>query len=319
MTLKYIAGFYFIIFETMSQLLNRIISKLSKEKLIEQLALEIPGTEFNSLMLEIFRRRAESVAPTSLLKSFEDNRFVSPSGADAIETKKYELEWLEYAREKSFQPLILSPLTPLGSCAAFGAVSQNKIISALRGTEVVSDATNVLLLHMASVFKNSDDKLLQLNYSTIHRMVRAQQFSNPEFSPHFSIFCLVSGGYDGGSFLFELEQLNKHIKLYLEMIRKYLPDKKLHLKFFLKTDDPGFNSLLGLSSNAWSGMEYAIVPQQGNQYYRLVQFKIYIDTGNQPIDIADGGFVDWLQTTTGNRKLRAMISAAGIELIQRFS
>lgn len=302
----------------MSQLLNKIISRLSKEKFIDQLAEEITGTEFNSLMLEIFRRRAGSVAPAGLLKAFEENRFVRPSGADAIEAKKFELEWLEFAREKSFHPLVLSPLTPLGTCSAFGAVSQHKIISSLRGTEVVSDATNVLLLHMASIFKNSDDKQLQLNYSSIHRMVRAQQFSNPEFSSHFSIFCLVSGGYDEGSFRFEIEQLNKHIKLYLEMIKKYLPDKKLQLKFFLKTEDPKFSSLLSLSSNVWNGIDYSIVPPEGNQYYQWVQFKIYIDVENHQIDIADGGFVDWLQTTTGNRKLRAMISAAGIELIQKF-
>src|SRR5690348_9796678 len=106
----------------MSQLLNKIISKLSKEKFIDQLAEEISGTEFNSLMLEIFRRRAESISPAALLKAFETNRFVRPSGADAIETRKWELEWLEFAREKNFQPMVLSPLAPLGSCTAFGAV-----------------------------------------------------------------------------------------------------------------------------------------------------------------------------------------------------
>ncbi|WP_336515237.1 hypothetical protein [Pollutibacter soli] len=302
----------------MSQLLNKIISKLSKEKFIDQIADEISGTEFNSLMLEIFRRRAESVSPAAVLKAFEENRFVRPSGADAIETRQVELEWLESAREKSFQPMVLSPLTPLGTCTAFGAVSQNKIISSLRGTEVVSDATNVLLLHMASVFKNNNDRCLQLNYSTIHRMVRAQQFSNPEFSAHFSLFSLVSGGYDEGAFQFELDQLNRHISLYLEMIKRYLPGKKLQLKFFLKTEDQNFNSLLSLSTNVWSNMECSIVPPDANRYYQRVQFKIYIEHKGMQVDIADGGFVDWLQATTGNRKLKAMISAAGIELIQKF-
>jgi hypothetical protein len=172
---------------------------------------------------------------------------------------------------------------------------------------------------MASVFKNNDDRQLQLNYSSIHRMVRAQQFSNPEFSSHFSIFCMVSGGYDEGSFQFEIAHLNKHIRLYLEMIKKYLPGKKLQLKFFTKTEDQHFNSLLNSSTNVWNNMEYSIIQPEGNQYYKLVQFKIYIDVEGTAIDIADGGFVDWLQSATGNRKLRAMISAAGIELIQRFS
>jgi hypothetical protein len=38
------------------------------------------------------------------------------------------------------------PVAPLGACAIMGHASQNKVLSALRGTEVVADPTNVMAL-----------------------------------------------------------------------------------------------------------------------------------------------------------------------------
>ena len=53
------------------------------------------------------------------------------------------------AAAEQFEAVELSPLAPLGVCSVVGLASQNKIVSALRGTEVVSDPTNVLALECA--------------------------------------------------------------------------------------------------------------------------------------------------------------------------
>jgi hypothetical protein len=37
----------------------------------------------------------------------------------------------------------------------------------------------------------------------------------------------------------------------------------------------------------------------------------------RPINIADGGIVDWVQQLTGNKKLRTIISGVGLELAQK--
>jgi hypothetical protein len=43
----------------------------------------------------------------------------------------------------------LSPIAPLGTCSAVGPVSQNRIVSAMRSAEVVSDSTNALAVEAA--------------------------------------------------------------------------------------------------------------------------------------------------------------------------
>jgi hypothetical protein len=44
----------------------------------------------------------------------------------------------------------LSPVTPLGTCGVVGPVSQNRVVSTVRGTEVVSDSTNALAVEAAT-------------------------------------------------------------------------------------------------------------------------------------------------------------------------
>ena len=46
----------------------------------------------------------------------------------------------------------------------------------------------------------------------------------------------------------------------------------------------------------------------GSGYYMGVCFKIYAGVEDQDLEVADGGFVDWSQRLTGNRKERLLIS-----------
>jgi hypothetical protein len=299
------------------KLLNKIISKLDRDKFIEQICSELSGTEFNSLMLEIFRRRAGNISVQTLMHEFETNRFVEPLQTDTIQFRKLELDWLIYAKNREFLPVTLSPLTPLGTCSVVGTVNQNKIISSTRGTEVISDATNVLQLKIAREIKNSKDRKKTYRYSTVHRHVRAQHFDNPLFSTHFSIFCMASGGYDRGGLLFEIEQLNEHISIYLEQIKTFLPGSRPLLEFYIKSDNEKLIGLIESKEHCWAGIDFLIRSVPENAYYKTIQFKIFIMHKNDKINIADGGIVDWLQKLTGNKKLRSMISAAGLELMQK--
>jgi histidyl-tRNA synthetase len=51
----------------------------------------------------------------------------------------------------------------------------------------------------------------------------------------------------------------------------------------------------------------------GRGYYTGMCFKIYAGDGDQDLEVADGGFVDWSQLLTGNRKERLLISGFGID------
>ncbi|MBL7814594.1 MAG: hypothetical protein JNL70_06280 [Saprospiraceae bacterium] len=301
----------------MDKILDRIQKQWRKDGSIAQIAEELSGADFNSLLLALFKQRATKVTPAQLIADFVENRFVKPSDIDPIKSRELELAWLKQAQSQGFRVITLSPVSPLGTCSAMGAVSQHKVISSTRRTEVVADATNVLALHIAHEFKTIADKSAVLRYATVHRHLRAQPFDNPKFTAHFGIFCLVSGGFDRGNKAFEWCELNQHIALILDLLRGCFAVSDMYIKFFLKEDNLQWRDELAQPHHVWHNLPQVIVADTDNTYYQMLQFKIYLRLPNMDIDIADGGFVDWTQQLLGNKKHRTFISGVGIELVQR--
>src|SRR6476661_3612207 len=197
--------------------MNNISSLVAKRTgysdLLDDLGKKFSASELNSLLLELFRIRAKKIKPAELFRQFEKNRFAAPSEVDTISFNEFELRCLKLAKSKGFSPITLSPLAPFGTCSAVAFVDQNNVVTALRGTEVVSDATNVFALLMAKALKTKKDNE-PLKYAATHRHVRSQALSNPAFTAHFGIFCLATGGLDTGSFSFELDQLLDHVTIH---------------------------------------------------------------------------------------------------------
>ena len=301
----------------MNKIFEKICSKLSREKFIEEIATQLPGTEFNSLLLEIFRQRSETITPAQLLKEFEKNRFVQPAQADTIKSRELELDWLKYADSRGFAALTLSPVAPFASCAAVGTVNQNKVLSSLKGTEVVSDVTNLMALKVAVDCKGETNKNREVKYCTVHRHLRTQYFDNPNFSAHFSLFGMVTGGFDKGSYTFEIKHLNEHIAIILALLKRSFALTGMYVKFYLKSENEQLTNLLHHPDNVWSTMPCEFIIDLENKYYQAVQFKLFSRINNEEINIADGGLVDWTQKMIGNKKQRLLISGVGLELMQR--
>lgn len=279
----------------MNKILEKIFSKLGMNDFSDQVAEKLSGTEFNSLMLDLFRKRAETIRPERLVKEFEENRFVQPAKTDTIRSRELELEWLKYADKKGFSVITLSPVCPLGSCSAVGTVSQNKVLSSLKGTEVVSDATNVLALQTALDFKGETNKDKLVKYATVHRHLRTQYFDNPNFTAHFSLLCMATGGFDKGSYLFEVGHLNEHISIILDLLKRSFAVSDVYFKFYMKSENKRLSNLLRQSGHVWSNREYDVITDLENKYYQAVQYKIFARINNQEINIADGGMVNWTQ------------------------
>ena len=91
------------------------------------------------------RRQTRKVS--NLLQQWESDRFVAPSYVD--QRTLLELDRQLFAAAQGFDAIELSPLAPLGVCSVVALTTQNRVLSALRGTEVVSDPSNVLALESA--------------------------------------------------------------------------------------------------------------------------------------------------------------------------
>ncbi|MFC0392605.1 hypothetical protein [Paenibacillus mendelii] len=299
--------------------LERILKKLGKSDLITLLTEQISGSDLNTLLLKLFQEKVHKSSPGDLLKRYRENRFVQPAAVDALQLKQLEMDVLKIARNHGVSPIQLSPVAPLGSTSVVGTVDQNKVISALRGTEVVSDATNLLALHISDLIKKNKNKREEfIRFCTTHRHVRAQFFGDtPGMLPHFHLFCMVTSGIDRGSYSFEKQSFWEHIQVY-RSIFKTLFESEIEL---IVSERDGYKDPAGLLSRiiehgAENSMNVSIrtgEPNKENQYYKGLQFTIKTVIDGKEYYIGDGGFVDWTQTMLGNKKERLFISAIGLD------
>ncbi|WP_274651890.1 hypothetical protein [Paenibacillus humicola] len=298
--------------------LERIVRKLGVRRIVELLRDRLSGSDLNTLLLELFRQKAGMSSPGDLLSRYRSNRFVQPAAVDPLRLKRLELELLSLAARYRFEPVELSPVAPLGACSAVAPVDQHKVISALRGTEVLSDATNMLALHSCDLIRSGkrdrEEDLIRL--CATHRHVRAQFFGGkPGLLPHFHLFCMVTSGKDTGSYRFETLSFWEHVRVYRDIFESvFAADMEIVISGRAGYTDPdGLVRRIVQEGEALTVPVSIKEPNMENRYYRGLQFTIRIRLGGSEINIGDGGFVDWPQQLLANRKERMLISAIGLE------
>jgi len=303
----------------MTKILKNIEQKLGFENLPGKILEKLSGSELNSFLLELFRARASKITPPEVLKDFRQNRFCATSTVNPVVFKQDEVLWLAESEKYGFKPVMLSPLTSLGTCSSAAFVDQNNIVSAVRGTEVVSDATNVLALKIASDIK--DEKKDIIKYSTTHRHTRGQYFTNPLFSAHFGLFCMATAGKDKGSFSFELENLEEHLKFYLQMLKRIFKDEDITLTIYCDDFERAFNGKLFTMIENFAKTNNTAYnwEEKKEDYYAGIRFKYFVRYNGAVADIIDGGMVNWTQKFLSDKKQRLLTSAAGLELLSKMS
>lgn len=306
----------------MNKIIERILRNLNDLELIHKLS-ELPKSDLNSLLLELYKTQTDKLSPTEVLKSYETNRFVAPSELNPVQYHKLEADLLAVAERFGIKGLLLSPNAPLGSCSVFGCVDQNKVISATRGVETLSDPTNQLAVHIAAQLKNKEiDHKLPIHLCTTARVTRAQSFSGSGFFAHFGIFCIVSSGKASGTYLCEKELLVTQLAYYKKLLmEKYQAKLSVVLrKRSGYTDNDGFFAkMTELMKEELPDVPLSFdLEHEDNHYYKGINFKIYMHIGDEKVEIGDGGYVDWIQRMTGNKRERCLISGIGLDRLLMF-
>lgn len=310
----------------MTKTIERIEQEIGIPGLVELLANRLAPTDLQSLLLEVYRQQAQRRQPAAVLSDYETNRFVRPSLVSPISL----LEWEQTAFAQlpaDFQAIALSPVAPLGTCSAVALVDQNRVLSTIRNTEVLSDSTNVLALEAASrrrqILARNPKSAESVHLAASHRLLRTQYFEGPNLSSHFSAFALCSAGRDQGNFQFELSALALHIGFYLRALRAYLGANvrlRVALTDLLRNSEqaPLSTRLLALLQSEFSGVECMLDDERtsGRDYYAALCFHIYATTpSGQVFELADGGAVNWTQRLLSNAKERCMISGIGSDRV----
>jgi hypothetical protein len=212
---------------------NKLIEKTGVPDLTDRLLHQLTGTELNTVLLHLFQKITEDRNAADLNQSFQTSRFFKPSPVDPILYKMLETDLLRLVKTYDYAPIELSPLAPLGTCSVLGPVDQFNVVSALRNSEVVADATNVMALIIAENIMNGQS--YPLKYACTHRHTRSQALSSPAHTSHFGVLCLTTGGKDPGNFDFEINEFIEHIKIHHQILQSNFPGRTFVAKIFIRS------------------------------------------------------------------------------------
>jgi hypothetical protein len=272
---------------------------------------ELAPTDLQTLLLSLTRTRAHQVGLPRLRRRWLQDRFVRPSGTDPRRLAATAAH-LWRMLPADFDGLALSPVTPLGTCAAVGAADQNRVLSTVRSSEVVSDPTNVLALEAAARRRGGADAV---HLAACHRALRNQRFDAPEAAAHFELFTLVSSARDSGAGRTEAKLLVRHLRFWAEVTVALLGAQVGRIDLTLIDDVPVRERLDDTVRPALGGVRLADAPErtQGIGYYRSAAFKIMADGDTAEIELGDGGFTGWTAALMADAKERCLVSCISTE------
>ncbi len=273
----------------------------------------LPASRLWSLLLEVAESRVAARRAGELAEQWDRDRFVQPSPVDQRTLVTVDQHLL--AAAAAFESIELSPVAPLGVCSLMGYTSQNKVLSALRGTEVVADPTNVMALECARRMRRDPGTVVRL--ATSHRCVRAQPVPQQRgFAAHFRMFAIASAGLEQSNNAFVVDAFAEHIATMLQALDRLerdgfvFPERRISVLAARDKASLGerIATTLGRAAVAQGPLEHP--------YYSAgLRFQITARSSEgMHVPLIDGGAFDWVARLTSNRRAVYVASAFGSQL-----
>jgi hypothetical protein len=281
----------------------------------QRLTTGLTGTQLQSLLLEVMQRRAQQRTASEVLAQYQRDGFCQPASADLRVSLALDQHFLEVMPE--FQAIELSPVAPLAACSAVALTDQNRVLSALRGCEVVSDPTNVLALECATRLRERPSQVVHL--ATSQRVIRAQPHPKlPGFAPHFRLFALASAGREVKDHGFTVEALSLHIRSMLAALDRIQAHGyglgAVRVVLLATPERQGLAQRVAalLPSVAVSHEQLEHAYYSGGLRYQIWATPL---TAADELPAIDGGVFDWLGKISSNRRAVFVASGAGTQLL----
>ena len=279
--------------------------------LFDRLATGLAGSELQSLLLEVLDARALARNPKELVAQFGRDAFCAPARVDLRAMLAVDGHLL--AAADRFEAIELSPVAPLGSCSVVGPTHQNRVLSALRATEVVSDPTNVLALECALRLRARPGA--EVHLATSQRVVRAQPVPKlPGYAQHFRLFALGSGGVERQDHAFAIETLALHARTILAGLDRLeqhgYPLGRRRVEILATAQRRAIGTRLAELLEADCG------PLEHPYYSGGLRYRIWVAAPDgEELPLGDGGTFDWLGRLAANRRAVFVGSGLGSQLI----
>ena len=291
--------------------------RLRDQPLVDQLARR-SLSDCVPLLLKLAHVFASRKRPSELLHQYARDAFVAPCLLDQRLANQLDALALEAAN--GFDAVLLSPLAPLGCCVGVSPSHQDRIVSTLRGTEVVSDPTNVLALECAQRLAKAPATPVRL--CTVHQTVRAQRFAAKRaHTQHFRLFALAEAGLRRAEHAFEVEAFVRHAQVFgtlLDACERALGCRYANRVVKLLVA----NDCRPLGARVLGGLRAAMpaLPiEEGtieSAYYAGVRVLFDAETPEgQRVNVADTGLFDWVGKLTSNARFAFVASGLGLQLL----
>lgn len=312
-------------------IIERIKAESGDSEIVEKL-LNIPNTDFQSLVLAVFNEKAEKTKVSNILSTIERSNFVQPSDVESRDLISFDS--LAYRTlPKRYKGVELSPVVPFAVNHVLGGISQNRVMSTSRNSEVISDPTTALALLCAkertSLVKVDPKDSTEVTLATSQRVIRQDSVKKEGYSQHFKTFTLAVAGRDIGFERFEKENLSEHISVFLSIINSlnmeggYLIED-VSVVFSNVGDNEGLTDMVNnilipeLQSN-FTGVRFSFDNERKSNYYKNICYSMFATpSGSEtPFSIAGGGVTDWSEKLVGSKKERFLVGSIGSETICR--
>lgn len=261
--------------------------------------------ELRTILADVARARASALTPADIIKRWREDRLLAPSTADPRAVLAMT-QHLWDALPADFAGVTLSPLTALGTGAHLGGRGQNRVITTMRGTELVADPTHALALEASRQRRNGHARVHLATHA------RATHASDPdEGAAHHLMFSLCSSAPDGGALSTEAELLDLHLDFWREVMGALVPHGRVQLVVW--------DATLGQLLESRGTRDDLIIVKGPDKTpwrnpYAAVAFRLIADA-DEPVLLGDGGFVPWTQALTRNRKDRCLVSGINVDAL----
>ena len=265
--------------------------------------------ELRTILADVARSRASDQTPADLIKRWREDKLLEPSMLDPREALPITAKLWE-AVPPEFVGVTLSQLTSLGSGIHLGGLGQNRVVTTMRGTEVLADPKHGLALEASRRRRNGHSRV---HLATHARCTHAWDHS--EESSHELRFALVSSAPDGGGLSTEADLLDLHLDYWREIMGTVVPRGRIELTVWDST-------LAGLIEARGTRDGVIVVDSASDERrpwrnpYTTAAFRFVVDgDGDEAHEVGDGGFVTWTLALTRNRKDRCLVSGVSVDAI----
>lgn len=271
----------------------------------------LPGADLRTLLLDVAAARAATARPADVLAQWRRDRMVRPADVDPRRLWALEARlWAELPEE--FAAVEPAPVAPLATAAALGGVSQQRVVTTTRLTEVVSDSSNVLAVEAADR-RSGLPRDAPVHVAAIQRQLRAQVFG-PGAAAHFRLLVLVSSARATGSAQTEAGLLVTHVRAWQRLLGATIPGRRPRVLLTV-WDDGGVAERV--ADTVLPAVRDDVVPvvedparERARGYYGGVALRVVAD---DDAELGDGGLTDWTARLLGDRKERCLVSCVSTE------